>query len=165
MGLRDLLSGSGTRTRPLVLLKGESEVLRVVATAQPGTLTSVGGDLVLTTKRLIFTPLETKDVVEVLTWGLEKAGAPGVVTGLPGRLGELVREQQLGGSGGLRGISAVTAGSPPGVLRPPTLLVQATDGTTTDIGVLAGRRSPNWSKDNVPPRDRMLAAVQGALAR
>jgi hypothetical protein len=163
MGLKDLFRGSGTRTRPLVLLEGETEVLRVTASARPGTLTSVGGDLVLTTRRLVFTPLETKDVVEVLAWGLEKAGAPGVVTGLPGRLGELVQQQQLGGAGGLRGIAALASGSPPSVLRPPTLLVRGTDGTTTEIGVLAGRRSPNWSKDNVPPRDHMVAALQGVL--
>src|SRR4051794_6800315 len=126
MGLKDLLGGSGTRTRPLVLLEEEREITREVASARPGTLTSVGGDLVLTTKRLVFTPLETKDVVEVLTWGLKKAGAPGAVSGLPGRLGELVQPQQPGGPAGLLGIAAVTAGGGPGALRPPTLLVQAT---------------------------------------
>jgi hypothetical protein len=33
MGLTDLVSGGGTRCRPLVLLQGETEITRVVGSA------------------------------------------------------------------------------------------------------------------------------------
>ena len=163
MGLKDLLGGSGTRVRPVSLQQGETELCREVASARPGTLTSVGGDLVLTDRRLIFTPLETKDAVEVLSWGLKRAGAPDAVSGLPDRLGELVEQQELGGRSGLRGIASATADGGGGWLKPPTIVVRGTDGSSTEIGVLAGRRSLNRDKGNVVARDRMLAAIQAVL--
>ena len=163
MGLKDLLAGSGTRVRPVSLQQGETELCREVGSARPGTLTSVGGDLVLTDRRLIFTPLETRDVVEALSWGLKKAGAPGGVSGLPDRLGELVQQQELGGTSGLRGVASVGPGGGGGWLKPPTILVRGTDGSTTEIGVLAGRRSINRDKGNVVARDRILTAIETVL--
>jgi hypothetical protein len=57
MGIWDatkrLLRGSGTKTLPITLEPGEVEKARSVASHRPGTLTSVGGDLVLTSRRLI----------------------------------------------------------------------------------------------------------------
>lgn len=163
MGLKELLAGRGTRVRPVSLRQGETELCREVASARPGTLTSVGGDLVLTDRRLIFTPLETVDAVEVLTWGLRKARAPGPVAELPGRLGELVQQHDVGGADGLRGIASVTADDTGGWLRPPTVCVYATDGSTTEIGILGARRASNRDRSNVAARDRMAAAIRVAL--
>jgi hypothetical protein len=46
---------------------------------------------------------------ELCRVGLKRAGAPDAVAGLPGRLGELVQQQEPGGGSGLRGIASVTA--------------------------------------------------------
>jgi hypothetical protein len=58
----------------------------------------------------------------------------------------------------------LTADGRGGWLKPPTIVVRGTDGSTTEIGVLAGRRSLNRDKGNVVARDRMLAAIQAVLA-
>lgn len=64
MGILDslggLLGGSGKTTVPIPMLDGESEIMRVIGSARPGGLTSVGGELVLTTHRVCFTPLLAK---------------------------------------------------------------------------------------------------------
>ncbi|GGM75427.1 hypothetical protein GCM10011609_09190 [Lentzea pudingi] len=102
-----LLGGSGKSPLPVTLAVGEDEVTRAVASFRPGGLTSVGGDLVLTTKRLVFTPLNVTDVVKVLTWALGKAGAPDFVAGLPEKLGGLVEQEDFGG------LTGVAVGGPP----------------------------------------------------
>ena len=56
----------------------ERELTGVVAcTVKAGGRPWVGGDLVLTDHRLLFTPLNVKDVAALLSYGLKKAGAPG----------------------------------------------------------------------------------------
>lgn len=164
MGLKDLLAGNGARARPVSLKHRETELCREVASARPGTLTAIGGDLVLTNRRLIFTPLDTKDAVEVLIWVLESAGAPGALSG-PGRPRDPVQQQESGETSGLRGMASVSADGGGGWLRPPAIVVAGTDGSTTEIGVLAGRRSMNRDRANVVARDRMLAAIQAAVPR
>ena len=154
---RRIFSGSGTRTLPVTLEPGELEEARCVASYRPGTLTSVGGDLVLTSRRLVFTPLDTRDVVEVLTWGLGKAGAPEFGTQLPGRLGDMIRQEQI------RGVTAVDAGTDGSLLKPPTIRITGTDGSAIEIGLLAGRRNRNNDPANRRARDDMLAAIRGHL--
>lgn len=163
MGFRDLLAGSAPRVRRVSLKQGESELCREVAAVGSGTLSSVGGDLVLTDRRLIFCPQESKDRVEVLTWGLPKAAAPDPDPGLPGRFGELVQQHDGGAGPGVRTVASVSADGG-GWLKPPTLVVLATDGGATEIGILAGRRSSNRDRNNVVARDRMLAAIHQVLA-
>lgn len=158
MGLRDLLGGNGTRVRSVSLQEGETEICREVACVRPGTLTSLGGELVLTDRRLVFCPQQTKDRADVLTWVLRTPGAP--PPGLPDRFGELVQQRDV--PAGARGVVSVSADGG-GWLKSPTILVRGTDGSTTEIGVLAGRRSMNRDRNNVVARDRMLAAIQAVL--
>jgi hypothetical protein len=95
--------------------------------------------------------------VEILTWGLEKAGAADVSTKLPGRLGDMIRQEQI------RGVSAVDAGTDGSLLKPPTIHITGSDGSATEIGILAGRRSRNNDSANHRSRDDMLAAIRGHL--
>ena len=159
-----LIGGSGRDTMPFELSEGEKEVLRVVGSRRPGGLTSVGGDLVLTNKRLLFTPLNTGDVSKLLSFALEKAGVDGKIVGLVGRVQDMIGEAAPIGPGALTGIASVESGSNGSLLKPPTLIVTGTDGSTVEVGVLASRRSMNGSPDNVSARDRFLQAVRQQLA-
>jgi len=112
--------------------------------AGPGRAGVAGGRLVRRTSPckagVVFTPLNTRDVTAVLTWGLGKAGAPGPAAQVPGHLDKLVIDRQFGGASGLRGLNSVAVGSPPSLLKPPTLLVTSIDGTVEEVGVLHERR-------------------------
>ena len=158
-GLRSLLNGDGTRTLPIELAAGETERLRVVASASPGGV-SVGGDLVLTDRRLVFTPLNVRGVVDVLAWGLGKAGAPDVIAGIPGKLREKVGDPA---ATELAGITAVERGGDASWLKPPTVVVTGDDGTRFEIGILAARGRANIARVNNVARDRVLTAVREAI--
>lgn len=158
--LRGLLGGDGKKTLPLVMAEGEAEITLAVASFRPGHFTSVGGDLVLTTKRLVFTPLDVTGVVEVLDWAIGRAGAPDILSGLPTKLGDHVRQADLGP---LPGIASVATGGPPTLTTPPTIRITGTNGVVSEIGVLSRRLSPTGANANAVERDRMLTAIQAAM--
>jgi hypothetical protein len=143
MGLKDLLPGTGTRTVPVPLADGETEELRVVAAVHPGTLSSIAGDLVLTSSRLVFAPLRSRHEARTISW-------------------ELARPKGRRKAADV--LASVRAGDPPGLMRPPTLTLTTGDGTVWDIGVLAGRRKANRSRENAVARDRIVEAVRRRLA-
>ncbi|MGY1808441.1 hypothetical protein ACI8AF_13810 [Blastococcus sp. SYSU D00669] len=141
MGLRDRAGGSA-RVVPVPLEDGETELARAVAAVHPGTLSSIPGELLLTSARLVFAPVpssRTQLVVWRFTPGKSRTRAPDA-------------------------LAAVRTGAEPGLMRPPTLVLTTGDGTTWEIGVLAGRRKPNRSPDNATARDRMVEAIHGRLA-
>ncbi len=156
---KSLLAGSGTRTLDLQLDIEEAELARATASHRPGSLRSVGGDLVLTTRRLVFTPLDTRDLVEVLTWSLGKSGTPSAATGVLNKMGDLVEKYNFGL---LTSLTAAEAGSGPTLLKPPTIIVTSPSGSV-EVGISSGRLSPNISSSNILARDRMLAAIQAQL--
>ncbi|OLT12274.1 hypothetical protein BJF78_24755 [Pseudonocardia sp. CNS-139] len=155
--LANIVSGSGKQTIQIQFEEGEVERARVTASWNPGTLKSVGGDLVLTNRRLIFTPLDVRDVVEVLTWGLGKAGAPEAVTGLPSKIGGVVSQHVIAGS------TSIVSGRDAALNRPPTVFIRSTDGAQVEIGILAERTSMNISPKNPPVREAFIAAVRAEL--
>jgi hypothetical protein len=161
MGILDsvsgLISGRGKTVRPIELAPGEVELAREVASWRPGGA-SVGGDLVLTNMRLIFTPLETRDAAGILEWGLSKAGAPDLVSKIPGALDSLVKPEAIAG------VAAVEPGSGPSWRKPPTLVVSDAAGNRVEIGILAARLKLNPSAENAVARDRMVAAITRAAA-
>ena len=57
MGLKDVLGG-GTQVLPVPMDDGETELVREVAAVHPGTLSSIPGELLLTSSRLVFTPVQ-----------------------------------------------------------------------------------------------------------
>jgi hypothetical protein len=160
-GLESIFRGEGKRTLPITLEPGETERLRAVASKHPGGA-SVGGDLVLTDRRLVFTPLNVRGVVEVLTWGLGKAGAPDGIAGLPGKVGAMVGDPT---ATALAAIATVERGNDASLFKPPTIVVTGNDGTRTEIGILATRTTANLAKSNNATRDEVLDAVHEAIGR
>jgi hypothetical protein len=142
MGLKDLLGG-GTPVLPVPMDDGETELVREVAAVHPGTLSSIPGDLVLTSSRLVFAPVQGKKAPQLITWRFTKG------------------KSRTKASDALAGVRPKDA---PGLMRPPTLELTTGDGTTWEIGILAGRRKANRSPDNARARDRIVEAIQGALA-
>ncbi len=156
--IRRLLAGSGTKTLPVSLDPGETEQARWVASNRPGTVTSVGGDLVLTNRRLVFTPLGTADIINVMTWGLTQAGAPDAVSQVPSQLGRLVGAEQI------PGVSVVAPGANGSFATPPTLRVTTYAGASIELGILASRRSMNPDPANVRARDSAVETIRRLLA-
>jgi hypothetical protein len=142
MGLRDLLGG-GTQVLPVPMDDDETELVREVATIHPGTLSSIPGDLVLTSSRLVFAPIAGRKSPQLISWRITKGRSR---TKAPDAL------------------AAARAKDAPGMMRPPTLLLTTGNGTTWEIGILAGRRKANRSPDNARARDRIVEAIQGRLA-
>jgi len=79
MGLFDsfmkTVGGAGKAAQPVSFEPGEVEVGRVVGCTLEGGSSWFGGDLVLTDRRLIFTPLEVRYVADLLQYGLKKVDA------------------------------------------------------------------------------------------
>ena len=159
-----LIGGSGRETMPFELSEGETEILRVVGSKRPGGITPVGGDLVLTNRRVLFTPLNTSDVSKLLSFGLGKAGVDGKVVGLVEKVQDMVGTAAPIGPGTLAGIAGIDAGSDGSLFSPPTVIIRDTDGGQTEVGVLEGRRSPNAAGGNRAARDRFISAVREQMA-
>lgn len=158
--LRGLLSGSGKTAQPVLLEEGESELDRVVAcTVRGGGRAWVGGDLVLTDRRVLFTPLNVNDVAALLSYGLRRVGAPAGAAAVVGFIARKVAREAAEVSGVVR----VAPGRAPGLFNPPTAVFQLDDGRQLEFGILASRTSPNSSTGNVVARDRFLAEVQSQL--
>lgn len=136
--LRALVTPPVLPVFPLDLGMGEREVTRVAAECHPGSLSSVAGDLVLTTARLLFTPLVVHGIADAREWSCLEGSH------------ELVH---------------VSAGRSPGLLRPPTIHVTDAAGAVTEVGVLSGRTTPNFSAANARARDAFLDELPRWLAR
>lgn len=155
--LRNLVTGRGRKPVPLRLLPGERERLRVTGSARPGRA-SVGGELVLTTQRIVFLPWNTRDVAGVLAWALPKAGAPRVT-------GNVVNAVQAAVDSAETAVVAqqVLKGSDGSTFRPPTVIVVGSDGERHEFGVLARRLVRNGSPRNRETRSRFLTVASGTL--
>ena len=159
----NLIGGSGRETMPFELSEGETEVLRVVGSKRPGTFTSVGGDLVLTNFRVLFTPLNTGDVAKLLAFGLGKAGVNGKIVGLVGKVQDMVGVAAPIGPGAIADIVRIEAGTNGSIFKPPTVIVRGTDGNSNEIGVLGGRLFQNGDPRNTIARDDFLEAARQQL--
>jgi hypothetical protein len=151
---KNLAAGSGRTTLPVELAPGEQERGRFVAGKLVGGSSLVGGDLVVTDRRVVFAPLNVTDIAQVLSWGLAKAGAPGHLAQAPIKLGELVG--QPSDAGLLMTAEAGRSGSP---IRPPQVILKDADGNESTFGVVASRTSPNWARANIAARDELIALV------
>jgi hypothetical protein len=150
MGLKDLLPGGG-KPGALPLDEGETELAREVAAVHPGTLSSLAGDLVLTTSRLVFVPLESRRSPPPVSWNL-----PATPPAPKGRTKARTGQPDL--------LTGIRRGRASTLMAPPTLVLTAGDGTTWEIGILAGRRKANRAAENSAARDRMVQTIQRRLA-
>jgi hypothetical protein len=158
--LKGVLGGSGKHTLPVTLDPGEQELDRVVGCTVKGNGASwVGGDLVLTNQRLLFTPLNINDAASLLTYGLTKTGAPGQAAAVVGWMQKQAVQQPVG----LDAISEIRAGRGASLLHPPSLVVTLSTGTGLEFGVLATRTSFNGSSANTAARDGFVSKVRSLL--
>ncbi len=148
-----VLSGKGKETVEVKLEPDEAQIVRCVANYK-----LFGGDLVVTNKRVVFTPLNVADAVTLLTFGLGKAGA-GPIAKVPEELGKLAAQDDLGP------VRDVTAGQDASWSSPPTIRFTGQDGTVTEIGILASRGTPNFSPTNNKVRDTVVATIRASLPR
>lgn len=150
-----LLDGAGTGVEPVQMLPGERETFRT-----PGSLgLVVGGDIVVTDQRLLFTPLSTTDLAPLLKAGLQIAGAPGAGTFLVGQLAGAVSRSAASAR-----VAAVRAGREASLAHPPSVVVTDDSGRSLELGVLATRLSANISPRNAEARQRLLEALQAHLS-
>lgn len=157
---RNLAGGAGRRTVPVTLLEGEQELLRVNANRRPGSLRSVGGELVLTSDRVIFTPWNTRDISALEAWLLPRAGAP---RGTKQLIDALQEHVDAAGTAAARGqVASVTAGAAASLTRPPTVIVATPEGQRTEYGVVSCLLSPNLFPANTRARDAFVAAAREA---
>lgn len=119
----------------------------------------VGGDLVLTNRRLIFSPLNVKDVAAVLSYGSQKFGAPSSATTVVGWINGQAKSEVAN----LSNVVMVVANRSASLLNPPTIIVSLSDSRALEFGVLDQRMSLNGSKSNERVRDELLHRVQSAL--
>lgn len=154
--LKNLAAGSGRSTLPIELAQGESERGRFFAARLADGLSVTGGDLVVTDRRVLFTPLNVTDVAQVLSWGLKRAGVPALVAQAPIKVGELVGQPADAGL-----LTTAQAGRPAALLRLPEIILTDAEGRTQTFGVGASRTSPNMSPANTVARDELVSLING----
>ena len=117
------------------------------------------GTLVLTNKRLIFTPLKIGNLSKLASIGLEYSGVPGAKEVIGAVVGWI--EQS---AADVPDIASVSVGRMEGsMLKPPSILVQRGDGSVLEFGIASSRFSVNITKSNVTTRDNFLRSIQTTL--
>lgn len=148
------LQGSGRETLPIQLLPGEEQIAVAVGSWNPGTFVSVGGDVVVTNQRVIFSPLNVKDVTSVFSWALGKIGAPDQFGQVVDWLGKTVGDVRVIGV-----TQSARAGTNASWFKPPTFIATLADGADHEIGVLIERLAMNKDPRNNAVRDQIVAAI------
>jgi hypothetical protein len=155
--LRGLLGGSGRTTVPVDPLPGEKEIRRFYACRAPGSLRSVGGELVVTNQRIYFTPWNTKDLSAIEGWLMPKMGLPRVTK--PLILGAQRMIDDAAGDFDADGV-VVTATGNASLLRAPAVRIEARGAPAVEFGILKSVSSPNISKANELERDEFVALIK-----
>jgi hypothetical protein len=162
MGIRKLLLG---HTRPHLEpddpQAGESTIASAAACTIKRGVAWVGGDLIVTNQRLIFNPWYSSDLTKLTSQGLKFVPIPHAhhmttVVGSAQRLGT-----QADADSGL--ITAVSVGQPAGLARPPTIVVERSNGAPLEFGIARSQWTRPRSHRNIVARDRILAAAKAAL--
>lgn len=149
-----VLQGSGRETLPIPLLPDETQLAVAVGSWNPGTFLSVGGDVIVTNQRVIFSPLNVKDVTSVFSWVLGEVGAQDQFGQVTDWLGKTVGDVQVVGA-----TETARAGSNARLLKPPTFVTKLADGAEHEVGVLWKRTAANIDPRNNDIRDQIVAAI------
>lgn len=121
----------------------------------------VGQKFVVTNRRLLMGPLDTKAVLEIETYLLGKAGVGGMDV-LKNLLGNYAPMNPK--SVALSHIAKVEATNNASLIKAPGLRVTTDSGDVFDLGVVATTTTWNPSPKNNVSRDRAVALIQGAMA-
>jgi hypothetical protein len=156
--LGNLLAGSGKRTQPIELQPGEREVFRTAGAVLAGGLSLVGGEIVVTNQRLLFTPLNVSDGEALLAAGLKRAGAPEKAVALVGYFARRVNDAATETD-----VVSIREGQHGSLFKPPSVVVQGSSGRSIELGVLADPRSANAAAGNYDARRRLITAVQATI--
>ena len=162
MGIRELVLGhTPPHVEPDDPQPGESTIASAAACTIKRGVAWVGGDLIVTNQRLIFNPWYSGDLTKLTSQGLKFVPIPHAhhmttVVGSAQRLGT-----QADFDSGL--ITAVSVGQPAGLARPPTIVVERSNGAPLEFGIARSRWTPTRSHRNIVARDRILAAAKAAL--
>jgi hypothetical protein len=137
--------------RTHTLQPGEALVAKWVASRSLGSLGLTGGNLVLTSQRLLFEPIRTPKP----SWFGKLFGAAG--TGVAEVIENSGLLKELGYS-----LADIASVEPLGD-RPPKLRVLLRSGEAYDYQVLPSRLTPVFSR-NTKARDDAMTRIRGALA-
>jgi hypothetical protein len=136
----------------------ETEVVRGVFYGGRG---QVGGQLVVTNRRLLFGPISTELVRAMGTGGAEAAGLPGasIIKAMLDAYEPLKQKQIF-----LRHITGVAAGRDAGWTGAPTIRISLDTESTLEYGIVMSTRSPNPLPGNNIARDHALVVIRAAVA-
>jgi hypothetical protein len=122
----------------------------------------VGGQLVVTNRRLLFGPVRTDFVRAIGLGGAGAAGVPG--TGFVKSLldaYEPLKQKQIF----LRHVVAITPGRNAGWTGPPTFRLTLDTESILEYGIVASTLTPNPSPANNVARDRAIDVISRAVAQ
>jgi hypothetical protein len=162
--LETLLGRSPPDVEPVALRPGESEIVRTPACLTKGGVSWVGGDLILTNQRLIFTPINTNDLVKLTSLGLKVVRIPHAnqVMTVIGWAQKLIKQVDTDSD---VITSAAVGRYDAGLIHPPTIVIQRSTGAPLEFGIIGGGRlTPTGSSKNVVARDNFLGSIRDVLA-
>lgn len=151
--IRNLLAGAGADYVEVPMLDGEEILHSAVGNWQGIT----GGRLILTNRRLVFTPWDVADIATVLSWAVPKAGGPDFAPDLIDAAVKAIGGPRVAGS-----IVSARAGKSRALFHPPTLIASSADGEELEFGVLHDKLAPNIDARNEQARDEFVAAINGS---
>lgn len=126
-----------------------------------GGLSLAGGELILTTNHLVFTPWDMEKTRQFLVKLLSQAGAPRV-----GDVDKLITQSKILEPVALP-LPEISDAQPAGQaswMRPPLVRLSFSDGRTMEFGVLAGSMKMNRDPGNNAARDDFLSKLRAQLA-
>jgi hypothetical protein len=159
MGLLDGILGGPKYTPAPVPVEGA--IGRWTAARTSSGLAIAGGEVVLTSEYLVFTPWDMTQTRAFLVKLLSSAGVPHV-----GDVDKLLTASKLLEPIAVR-LAQIALIQPLGrasVLKPPYARITFDDGRHLDLGILAGPLYPNFSPANNAAFDDWLAKIRAALA-
>ncbi|MBA2633778.1 MAG: hypothetical protein H0U86_12410, partial [Chloroflexi bacterium] len=119
----------------------------------------VGGQLVVTNRRLLFGPIDTAMSQAIVFGGADAIGVPGagLVKGVLEAYEPLKRKQVF-----LRHVTSVEARGNGGLFSAPGLRITTATGETIDYGIVRSTTTPNIHPGNRAVRDQAVAVINAA---
>lgn len=116
-----------------------------------------GGQIVLTSEYLVFSPWDMDQTRKWLVQGLSRAGAGA----WPGKIDQLITKSGLLEPVviPLNAVRCVQPISGPSMFKPPTARLYLQDGRSFDFGILSSPRTPNFSRKNMASFQNFMSSL------